>query len=73
MLPMQLTTKPVMIPIMAPNHHPIQPKIVMPMKIQSLLIAFPIQTKDNDYYTFTKHYTLIRGLGEKKNVRTIQL
>jgi len=48
---MQLTTKPVMNPNLAPIHHPIQPKTIMPTKIQSLFISYPTRIMANDNYT----------------------
>jgi len=48
---MLLTKKPVMNPNLAPIHHPIQPKTIMPTKIQSLFISYPTQMTSNNYYT----------------------
>src|SRR4030066_1449562 len=60
MLPMLLAIKAVMNPPnLAPTHHPIQPKTIMPMNIQSLFISYPTRIMANDNYTVCiKHKTL---------------
>ena len=43
-------------PIWDPIHHPIPPKTIMPMNIQSLFISYPTLIIANDNYTiYIKH------------------
>jgi hypothetical protein len=48
---MQLSTKPVINPNLSPIHHPIQPKTVTPIKIQSLFISYPTRIMPDNNYT----------------------
>jgi len=67
---MLLTTKPVMNPNLAPIHHPIQPKTIMPAKIQSLFISYPTRIMANDDYTVLYASGVPHKTGQSPSPRT---